>query len=212
MQDIYRAMTIKLSKARGRPRQFDRTAALNKAMRLFWTHGYEPTSLELLTKAMGIGPPSFYAAFGDKRSLFLETIDAYQAQFGVFIFNALAEEPTALQAIERILREAATIYTDPSMPRGCMVVTAATNCSDAALEIQDDLTRRRTAGAELIQARIMRAVDEGELPCDINAMSLASFFVATLHGLSIAARDGCSRETLLAVADIAMKAWPAKAG
>jgi TetR/AcrR family transcriptional regulator, copper-responsive repressor len=205
-------MTIKISKARGRPRQFDRTAALNTAMRLFWIHGYEPTSVEQLTHAMGIGPPSFYAAFGDKRSLFLEAVDAYQAQFGMFILDALAEEPTALQAIERILREAAIIYTDPSLPRGCMVVTAAMNCSDAALKIQDDLTRRRNAGAELIQNRIVRAIDEGELPCDIDALALATFFVATLHGLSMAARDGSSRETLLAVANRAIKAWPAQAG
>jgi AcrR family transcriptional regulator len=61
----------------GRPLSFDREAALEKAMLAFWRHGYEGTSLAELTAAMEVTPPSVYAAFGDKKHLFLEAVDLY---------------------------------------------------------------------------------------------------------------------------------------
>ena len=66
-------------KPRGRPRSFDRDAALGRAMEVFWTKGFEGTSINDLTEAMGINPPSLYAAFGDKERLFIEAIERYQA-------------------------------------------------------------------------------------------------------------------------------------
>src|SRR5262245_16588443 len=92
---------------RGRPRSFDRDAALDQAMRAFWAHGYEATSIADLTGVMGIGAPSLYAAFGDKRKLFDEVVRAYALAHGDFAMRALAEEPTARAGIERTLHEAA---------------------------------------------------------------------------------------------------------
>lgn len=102
---------------RGRPRSFDRDAALDKAMLAFWENGYEATSIADLTRALGIGAPSLYAAFGDKRKLFDEVVVVYGGRYADFAGVALAEEPTARAAIGRILREAAEIYTDPAHPR-----------------------------------------------------------------------------------------------
>ena len=82
-------------KPRGRPRSFDREAALEQALRTFWEHGYDGTSVADLTRAMGIGPPSLYAAFGDKRTLFEEVVESYVTRYGVFLRRALDEEPTA---------------------------------------------------------------------------------------------------------------------
>ena len=72
------------SRPRGRPRAFDRDDALDRAMHLFWRRGYEATSVSDLTESMGITPPSLYAAFGDKKRLFLEAVDRYQAGPGSF--------------------------------------------------------------------------------------------------------------------------------
>src|SRR5438552_2002737 len=67
-------------KPRGRPREFDREAALERAIDVFWRHGYEATSVSDLTAAMNINPPSLYAAFGDKEKLFLQAVERYQEQ------------------------------------------------------------------------------------------------------------------------------------
>ncbi len=101
---------------RGRPRSFDRATALEKALMAFWENGYEATSVSDLTRAMDIGAPSLYAAFGDKRSLFEEVVQVYGARYGAFTERALAEEPTARAAVERTLREAAVEYTAPGRP------------------------------------------------------------------------------------------------
>ena len=91
----------------GRPRAFDRGAALGSAMLVFWKHGYEATSITDLTAAMGITPPSLYTAFGDKERLFLEAIERYALGPGSAGPRALAEEPTARGAVQRWLHESA---------------------------------------------------------------------------------------------------------
>lgn len=140
------------ARRRGRPRSFDRETALEKALLAFWEHGYEATSVSDLTRVMGIGAPSLYAAFGDKRSLFEEAVRVYGTEHGSFADRALAEEPTARAAVERTLREAATAYTEPGHPHGCLVVHAATNCSDA--EVEQSLRDRRNANIAAFESRI----------------------------------------------------------
>src|SRR5436853_5495947 len=96
---------------RGRPRGFDRETALETAMRLFWSRGYEATSVSDLVAAMGITPPSLYGAFGDKKRLFMEAVDRYQAGPGCFAYKALIEEPTAERAIRRLMMDALNSFT-----------------------------------------------------------------------------------------------------
>src|SRR5437667_3316473 len=114
-------------KPRGRPREFDREAALEQAIDVFWRHGYEATSMSDLTKAMGINPPSLYATFGDKEKLFLEAIERYRGNQGEAC--PYAAEPTARSAIEKLLTDLAIEFTDTGHPRGCMMVMAATTSS-----------------------------------------------------------------------------------
>src|SRR5882757_8028961 len=113
----------------GRPREFDRDAALRCARDLFWERGYEGVSMADLVNALGLASARIYAAFGSKESLFREAIELYESQEGGFADRALAEEPTVLRGIERMFREGVELYTRRDGPRGCMVVSAATNCA-----------------------------------------------------------------------------------
>lgn len=196
------------AKPRGRPLSFDRDAALNKAMHVFWEHGYEAASISDLTAAMGITPPSLYTAFGDKARLFLEAIERYGKGPGSYVQRALDEAPTAREAIQRIFDEAADELTQPCHPAGCMMVMATTNCSVAAEHIQEALVKRRAFGVSLMQARIQRGIDEHEMPADTDANALANFYATVYQGMSMQAKDGATRESLRASVAMAMRSWP----
>jgi AcrR family transcriptional regulator len=195
----------------GRPRSFDRDEALEGAIAVFWEHGYDATSIALLTRALGIGAPSLYAAFGDKRALFLEALDRYNRTYGAFTERALAEEPNAREAVERLLRDAAAAYTRPDRPRGCLLITAATNCSPQSADIAALLRELRAVGARALEDKIA-AAGTGELPAHTDAHALATFYAAVLQGMSAQARDGAARTDLEQIAEAALHAWPSAAG
>lgn len=175
---------------------------------MFWEHGYDATSISLLTRALGIGAPSLYAAFGDKRALFLGALDRYNRTYGAFTERALAEEPNARDAIGRLLRDAAAAYTRPDRPRGCLLITAATNCSPQSADIAAQLRGRRTAGTRALQAKIAAAARMGQLPAQTDAHALATFYAAVLQGMSAQARDGATRTDLEQIAETALQSWP----
>ena len=177
-------------------------------MRTFWEHGFEATSISALTSAMGIGAPSLYAAFGDKKALFREVVEVYGHTYGAFARRALAEEPTTREGGARMLREAAGEYTDPGHPRGCLIISAAINCGPDSADIEELLRRRRNANVVEIERRIRADVEAGVLPADTEPEALATFTAATLQGMSQQARDGATRAQLEAVARLAMRAWP----
>lgn len=191
---------------RGRPRSFDREEALDKAIRLFWTRGYEATSIGDLTAELGIGAPSLYAAFGDKATLFAEVVRAFGARYGGFIPRALEQEPTATAAVRRMLREAAVEYTRPECPHGCLVMSAGSNTTST--EVADMLRGLRNRNIDVFTEHIQADIDAGLLPADANAKALARYIGTVLQGMSQAARDGATQAELATVADMAMASWP----
>ncbi|MGW3388284.1 TetR/AcrR family transcriptional regulator [Streptomyces cinereoruber] len=195
-----------VTRQRGRPRSFDRPTALEQATMAFWEHGYETTSVSDLTRAMGISAPSLYAAFGDKKTLFEEVVEAYVLSYGAYGGRAFAEEPTAREAVGRMLGEVAHLFTEPGHPPGCLVISAAVNCSTP--EVEAILRDRRNANLAFFEARIRQDVEAGELPAGTDPRALARFSGAVLQGMSQQARDGATAEELAAVAEAAMRAWP----
>ncbi|MER5319330.1 TetR/AcrR family transcriptional regulator [Streptosporangium roseum] len=194
---------------RGRPRTFDRAAALSAATRLFWERGYEGVSIGELTDAMGIRSGSLYAAFGDKKSLFQEVVNAYgQSPVGGFAGVALREESTAYGAFARILREAAVIYPDPAHPAGCLAISAATNVTPQDAEVRVFLRNLRNENVDGFEARLREAQRVGELPAEASPRALADYFATVLQGLSQRAQDGATAPQLTAAAELALTAWP----
>jgi len=192
---------------RGRPRSFDRTAALRRAMDLFWVRGYEATSLSDLTTAMGISSPSLYAAFGCKEELFREAVALYGATEGMGALRLLDEAPTARAAIETMLRRSAERFTRPGRPPGCLAVLGAINCSADNESVQQHLAEYRAGVSKALRRRLERGVAEGELPSGFDVDAAAAFYVTVQNGLSLQARDGASRQRLEDIADCAMAAW-----
>ncbi|RMI43999.1 TetR/AcrR family transcriptional regulator [Streptomyces triticirhizae] len=197
-----------VTRSRGRPRSFDRDAALEQATRAFWQHGYEATSISDLTAAMGIGAPSLYAAFGDKRTLFEQVVAHYVERYGSFVGRAMAEEPTARAAVGRVLREAAVEYTTPGRPTGCLIVSAVTNYQESVREVAEELRVVREGNLRAFRGRIRMDIASGVLPASVDADALARYTGVVMQGMSQQARDGADVEELTAVAELAMSAWP----
>jgi AcrR family transcriptional regulator len=193
---------------RGRPRTFDRDEALRAALMIFWEKGYEGASLEELQSAMGaISPPSFYAAFGSKERLFFEAVDLYVKTVGARPRHALESAMTARAGVEAMLREAVDIYCDPNPPRGCLLYLGAINCAPASRSVQDRMRTYRIQALDLIRRRLEQGVAEGDVPKGVDLQPLVSLYTSLVHGLPLRARDGASRDELLAGVSAAMAAW-----
>ena len=197
---------------RGRPRTFDRTAALRRAMDVFWAKGYEGSSISDLAAAMGINSPSLYAAYGSKEALFLEATDFYSRVEGPDIWLALDEAPTARLAIELFLTRTAKAYSQTDRPQGCLITLGALHQDSTSGLICADLRRRRAENHSALRKRLERAVAEGELPADLDCGAVATFYATVQHGMSIQARDGASCTALMATVTGAMAAWQTLAG
>jgi AcrR family transcriptional regulator len=198
---------------RGRPRAFDRETALDQALMVFWQHGYDATSIAALTEAMGITASSLYAAFGDKRTLFTAAVHRYlqgPARFTTTALDGAAPDGagSAREAVERLLRAAAATYTEPGHPPGCLVISAATNCPPHSIDVQAELRAIRAQGQQALRQRIAVGIRARELPADTNAQALATFYAATLQGMSGLARDGATHADLDGVVTAALAAWP----
>ncbi|TCJ89581.1 TetR/AcrR family transcriptional regulator [Nocardia alba] len=190
---------------RGRPRGFDRDVALRRAMEAFWELGYDGASMSDLTAAMGINSPSLYAAFGDKESLFRAAVELYGRTEGSHTAGALREQPTAYAAIEAMLRDNITHYTDPGLPNGCMVVLAGATYTTRNAAVREFLVQARRHTTADIRARLDRGVVDGDLAPGTDTASLAMLYSTVLYGLSIQARDGVGPDELSAAVDSALR-------
>ncbi len=146
----------------GRPREFDFENALDRALLVFWRNGYEGASIADLTEAMGINPPSLYAAFGNKEGLFRKVVDRYVERHACF-WEVARAAPTARAMVEHLLRASADFVTDEANPKGCLFVRGPMACSEAANKIRDELVTRRATGEAMLRERLERAVNAGEM-------------------------------------------------
>jgi len=200
-----------VARMRGRPRAFDRAAALEKATRLFWTKGYGATSIADLTEAMGIGSPSLYAAFGSKEALYAEAVEHYASSNSHFVWGNFCSAGTAREAVLALLMDSAAALTGSvvDMPRGCMLTLSAVG-SEGHAELGELVRSGRHVAYERLKARIEQAVAVGELAASVDGAALARFIQTVQYGMSILARDGVPQEELEAVAQVAMAGWDAR--
>jgi AcrR family transcriptional regulator len=210
--DIPEEMEKTATRSRGRPRAFDREAALEQATLLFWTKGYEATSMADLTRAMGIGSPSLYAAFGSKEALYAEALRHYTETNEHLVWAAFHAAETARGAVMSLLMNSAAALTGcvADLPRGCMVTLSSVG-SEGHAELGVIVRNARAATLERLEARLVQAVTDGEIAKSTDLHALGRFVQTVQAGMSILARDGASRSELEDIAEVAMCGWDAQA-
>ena len=195
---------------RGRPRSFDRDAALEKVMKVFWAKGYECAQINDFTTAIGITPPSFYAAFGNKEQAFREAVDYYRRTIGAAPFDALENAPTIHDGLRQWLELSAdSAFACPA--GGCMISVSSIQCKPENVPVKEFLQAIRHANHERLFKRLKRAIDAGDLPAHADIAQMTEFYHMIQQSISFEARDGNSRAAVQKIIDMAMLAMPARA-
>jgi AcrR family transcriptional regulator len=190
------------TRGRGRPRAFDRDAALATAARTFWRLGYEGASIVDLTTAMGITPQSLYAAFGSKAELYREALDWYRS-ISTPLTQEMLDRPDVLATLGEWLVGLAHFFADPVHPPGCMISTAMLFAATENQPIAEGLADKRRSNLARIRARVERAQAEGEVAPEVDPAALARFIGAIVQGMAVQARDGASQAELADLARLA---------
>jgi TetR/AcrR family transcriptional repressor for divergent bdcA len=188
--------TTKRVPARGRPRRFDRDEAIATAQQLFHARGYDAVSVAQLTEALGINPPSFYAAFGNKAGLYAQILERWAGTGAIPLHDILQPDRPVAESLAAVLEEAARRYAANPEAGGCLVIEG-TRCNDP--EAREAATALNEAGERLIRDYIaLRHPEE--------AAQIADFVSTTLSGLSAKARNGHDLDRLLATVRLAILA------
>jgi len=180
---------------RGRPRSFDETGALEKATQVFWSKGYDGVTIDDLVAGMGVGRPSLYSVFGDKRTLFLRVLKDYAEKKGALAAKALLSPRTLRDSLAAFLKHAVESATKKGCARGCLFVCVAPLVDDA--EVRQFLQNAAAGGAALVEGRFRDAISAGEIPSDFPVAVRASQLIDFARGLTMRALIGTPRKTLL---------------
>ena len=184
-----------------------RTRLVLTAMQLFWEKGYEGTSLDDLTHAMGINRSSLYSTFGDKESLFRRVISRYGEAQLTFVSDALSQS-SARKAIEALWRNTVRFLSDSTHPRGCLSLQGGLTCGSGMEAVKKAMVDWRKSALAPIEERMHRARNEGDLPARVNPKDLARYVLIVMNGLSIQAANGASQVEMNAAVDIALRSIP----
>jgi len=180
---------------RGRPRSFDESAALEKAIQIFWSKGYDGVTIDDLVAGMGVGRPSLYSVFESKRKIFLRVLHAYAERKGALTAKALLEPATLRDSIASFLRFAVTSATEKGSASGCLIMCVAPLVND--VEVRQFLRKAAAAAVALVERRFQSGVSAGEIPSDFPVAARASQVVDLSRGLTMRAQMGVSRKALL---------------
>jgi AcrR family transcriptional regulator len=188
-----------------RPREFDREEALKAAVETFWTQGFEGAGMESLTVAMGIGRQSLYGAFGSKKALYLEALQAYSAGNVVALVSALRKAKSPLEGLKIVLLTPIEL-NGPERAKGCFGINAICEFgqSDA------DVTAALSVSGRILQLALVELVREaqskGEIGREIEPVVAAGFIETLLSGVKVAARAGAAPETMRKIVDLSLGA------
>lgn len=186
-----------------RSKEFEESAVLDKAMRLFWEQGYEKTSMTDLVEHMGIHRRSLYDTFGDKHALFLKALDRYGDKFSAPLAGGVKCSKTAAEALQFLF--GLTIRGEEESPSGCFMVNSAVELAARDADVDTKSTEAFATTEQILKEIILWGQRDGEFTSDYDAGELAEYLHNTWIGLRVMARTSIANEKLHRIADISMK-------
>jgi AcrR family transcriptional regulator len=184
-----------------RPKQFEIDAAIDAAVTVFREHGYEGTSAQMLVAAMGIGRQSLYDTFGDKWGVYRAAVRRYGQQEVGAHRAALATGSRAIDGLRAMLARVVA-----QARQGCLGVSSIVEFGTDKSDIQEIRAAESTSLRNAIRTAILIGQAEGDIAATLDPDELATFFVASMSGIRVAARGGASADHVAAIADLSIRA------
>lgn len=195
-----------MSASPGRPLEFDPDAALDAAMQVFWRNGYENTSMQDLLDAMNLSKSSLYQAFGGKQALFERCMTRYGDEMIGTLRDALQASPSGLGFIRQFLESVLDEARGVCEARGCLILNTANEFACRNPQIADAVSQGLNRFHEVLQAAVVRAQQEGDIPPERNANMLATYLVSSMSGLKTMSKAGAGEKTLEGIIELTLKA------
>jgi len=192
-------MVHNAARSRGRPRSFDEIGALERATQVFWSKGYDGATIDDLVAGMGVGRPSLYSVFGDKRRIFLRVLKTYAEKKGARAAKSLFSPQGLRDSIAGFLRFAVESATEKGSAPGCLLICVAPLVDDP--EVRQFLKDAVAGGVALVERRFSDAITAGEIPSDFPVAVRAIQVTDFARGLTMRAQMGTPRKTLLSDAE-----------
>ncbi|MDP2697505.1 TetR/AcrR family transcriptional regulator [Thalassospira sp.] len=187
-----------------RPRAFDEESVLDNAMNIFWSKGFEATSIQELVAETGLNRASMYASFGDKKALFLRVLDHYTRKISQQRFAILTDVPDGRAAITQTFRDAVRNGCGPGRHKGCLMVNSgmelAPHDPETAAIAQASFRRIEALFADALK----RGVAAGTLSPVKNTRQMARFLTGSIQAVHLMARRGAGEDTLSDYVDMAL--------
>jgi TetR/AcrR family transcriptional repressor of nem operon len=184
-----------------RTKEFDIDHALERAVEVFWENGYEATSMRELETRMGIGRQSLYDTFGDKKELFLKALERYRGNARQTLKATILEPDASLPELRTYFEGMVTRLTGKGSRNGCMVASAILEIGDSDAEISDQCRGNERAIKRAFTEVLSRAASRGEIRADLDPGQAATYLVGQMYGLTVLARNGATRASLLKMVD-----------
>ncbi|MCF7816958.1 MAG: TetR/AcrR family transcriptional regulator [Kiritimatiellales bacterium] len=186
----------------GRPLEFDPDVALEAATQLFWSKGYESSSLQDLLSTMGISKSSFYQTFKSKHLLFQSCIQNYRKMLIDSLRAQLKEARSGRIFIRTIFDGVANETIGICARRGCLLMNTASEFSQTDPEISELVSISLENLTDIFETAIKQAQEQGEIPPSKDPRSLATYLVSSMSGLKNMVKAGADRETIKRIASI----------
>ena len=180
--------------------------ALEAAMQLFWSHGYEATSLQDLLRAMGLSKSSLYQGFGGKKELFMQCIDLYCRTRSEKMQSLLQKEGSGYELIERLLLNSATEDGRNEMRRGCLLMNTATELAHKDPDIAIRVGSAFEGFRSLLKGAILRGQREGDITSEQDAEVLAKYLLTCIGGLKAVVKSGMETDQAQHVVGVMLRA------
>lgn len=190
----------------GRPLEFDKEEALEVAMHVFWTRGYEATSLRNLLDAMGLSKSSFYQSFESKQALFQRCLNRYRRAITARMKDDLEQAASGRAFIEEAFHRITEKVHEPGGRRGCLVMNTASHVAAREPEVATLVAEGAAQFQQIFRAAVERAQQEGKIPATKDARSLARYLVSSRSGLMAMAKTGASQSELEDIVAVTLSA------
>ena len=189
---VYNALMKTDMKHRGRPKTFDETEVLMRAMHYFWEHGYDNTSLDNLLKAMGIKKSSFYATFKSKEDVFSKTLALYREQNMQYMRN-LKEKVGPKEAMLTLMNLTIKELEETGKVKGCLLINSGKECYNRYDDLSKQISHEFNFMQDMFEALIQDAKNKGEIKNPKDAKTIAGRYMNALNGLVVTIQAGAKK-------------------